>query len=205
MLFLALESGGMKDTEDQPVPGDASGKRIHIQGDQHLEVGAEDVFAIISMGDEAVELFSKIPCHPMSGRKVVGGLVPAGISDDDVLVVGEGADIDFFGRQLLLAEIGCDAELLRIWNPPTTITGAPIDLPYNAFHINPVTAGRDTPIDENSITMNGYLDSHKGLRSLIHGSGDDAFGNGIGQSIGVTRGNVFCVLIHGIGITVLGG
>ena len=187
----------MKDAEDQPVPGYASGMLIHIKGDEHLKVGPEDVLAIIPMSDEAVELLSEFPCHPMGGRKVVGGLVPAGVSDDDVLVVGEGSDIHFFQRQLLLAEIGGDAELIRIRYPSASITGAPVDISHNAFDINSVTACRNAPIDENGISVDGYLDSHKGLRSLIHGSRDDTFGNGIGESIGVTWGNVFSVLVHG--------
>ena len=46
--------------------------------------------------------------------------------------------------------------------------------------------------------MDSYLDANQSVRLLPHCGGDDGFGNGIGKAVGVSRGNIFGVLVHGL-------
>ena len=47
--------------------------------------------------------------------------------------------------------------------------------------------------------MDGDLDAHEGIAFLLQGGGDNTLGNGIGQAVGMSRGNIFGVVVRGGG------
>ena len=54
----------------------------------------------------------------------------------------------------------------------------------------PVAAGtiNIAAVDENAVDVHRDFDTNQSVRLLPHGGGNDGFGNGIGQPIGMSRG-----------------
>ena len=72
-----------------------------------------------------------------------------------------------------------------------------VDIADDLLDIDGLRSGGDPAVDEDAIGMDGYFDTDQCIRLLPHGGGDDRFGDGIGQPVGVPWGNVFGVLVHG--------
>ena len=84
----------------------SSRARRDVQRGEDLEIRSEgrgEIRVAPQLREEATPEFAG---DPVGGRKVVGPLVAAGVADDDVLVIGEGPDVGFLGRQHLLAKLG---------------------------------------------------------------------------------------------------
>jgi hypothetical protein len=94
----------------------------------------------------------------------------------------------FLGRQRLLTEVGrhTDFSWIRIQRP--SVVGGTIDIADDLLDVDASRSACDPAVDENAISMDGYFDSHQGIRLLPHGGGDDRFGNGVGQPVGMSPG-----------------
>ena len=136
---------------------------------------------------------------PVGDRKVVGPLVAARVADDDVLVIGERPDVGFLGRQHLLAKLGRHTDFLWLGIPRAAVAGSTVDIADDLLDIDGLRSGSNPAVDEDAIGVDGYFDTDQRIRLLPHGGGDDGFRNRIGQPIGVSRGNVFGMLVHGLG------
>ena len=54
-------------------------------------------------------------------------------------------------------------------------------------------------VDEDAIGVDSHFDSDQGIMLLPQRGGDDRFGDGIGQSVGMSWRNVFGMMVHGLG------
>ena len=84
----------------------SSRARSYAQRGEDLEIRSEGRGEIRVAPQPRKEPTAEFAGDPVSGRKVVGPLVAAGVADDDVLVIGERPDVGFLGRQYLLAKLG---------------------------------------------------------------------------------------------------
>ena len=87
----------------------------------------------------------------MSGRKVVGPLIAAGVADDDVLVIGERPDVGFLGRQCFLTEVGRHADLPWVRIPRATVAGSTVDIADDLLDIDRLRPGGNPAVDENAV------------------------------------------------------
>jgi hypothetical protein len=124
----------------------------------------------------------------MCAGQVVGPLITTRVTDDDVLVIGERPDVGFLGGQRLLAEVGRHADFRRVRIPRAAVAGGAIDIVDDLLDIDGLRPGGDSSVDENAIGVDGNLDTNQSILLLPHGGGNDRFGDGIGQSVGVSRG-----------------
>ena len=121
----------------------------------------------------------------MRKGKAVRALVAAGIANDDVLVIRKRADVGFLGRQLLLAEVGGEAQFGGIGYPRPSVAGALIDLADDLPDVQARGPRRYPSVNEDASAMDGDLHAHERVGFLPEGGGDNALGDGIGQTVGM--------------------
>jgi len=79
------------------------------------------------------------------------------------------------------------------------VAGSTINIANNLLDIDGLRSCSDPAIDENAIGMNGHFDSDQCTGLLAYGGGNNRFGDGVGQPVGMSWRNVFGVMVHGLG------
>ena len=88
-----------------------------LQRGEDLEIRPEGRGEIRVAPQACEEATAEFAGDPVGDGKVVGPLVAARVADDDVLVIGEGPDVGFPGRQNLLAKFGRHTDFPRVGIP----------------------------------------------------------------------------------------
>ena len=194
----------MLDAEHELAPGNHAAVVGDV--DEHLEVGAETIGGGFAEFQHAV---ADVVCEPVCGREVVGFRSRGGVSDDDILVIRVGADRGFLSREEFEADALDDLEFVGIRSPLFVITRLLVGIANDAwevgellvFGIFPAFLG-DAAVDENRVFMDGDFNANEGARGLLRcwqrplGLVDDAIGDGVGESVWVSGGDIFGVVVR---------
>jgi len=72
--------------------------------------------------------------------------------------------------------------------PRRPVAAGTINIADDLVDIDGLRSGGDPAVDENAVDVHRDFDTNQSVRLLPHGGGNDGFGNGIGQPIGMSRG-----------------